>query len=56
MRQIEMLSDQVGALAQEVSAIREASQNGTALSDDRPPHKDGGRRGERAGSHRKDLS
>src|SRR3954470_7845544 len=36
MSQIEMLSDQVGALAQEVTAIREASQNGTALSDIHP--------------------
>src|SRR3954453_7586281 len=36
MPQIEMLSDQVGALTEEVSAIREASQNGTAISDAEP--------------------
>src|SRR4051794_23839730 len=57
MRQIEMLSDQVSALTQEVSAIREASQNGTALSETHPATSgDGGRRGGRAGSPRKDLS
>jgi Zn-dependent metalloprotease len=58
MHQIEMLSDQVGALAQEVSAIREASQNGTALSDVHPATSagDGGRRSGRVGAHRKDLA
>ena len=57
MRQVEMLSDQVGTLAQEVSAIRQASQNETALSDIYPATSgDGGRRSGRAGAHRKDLA
>jgi hypothetical protein len=53
-----VLSDKVGTLSQEVSAIREASQNGTALSDIHPATSagDGAHRGSRGGAHRKDAA
>ncbi|WP_200931885.1 M4 family metallopeptidase [Methylobacterium sp. Leaf85] len=58
VRQIAALSNQVDALSRDVGAIRKAGQNGSASPEihSDASASDGGRRGGRGGTHRKELA